>query len=131
MAPGKRPWTIAPAILMFRDHHPYGTICASGGRRTTSAGLHIMVHLVDFGMGIQEAIETYRVHAEFEEAYVDDRLPGSTISALSKMGHQVVRVHEDFATGNFGRPAAALINPKTGKRHAGADPMLSAGAAGY
>ena len=131
IAPGKRPWTIAPAILMFRDNHPYGTICASGGRRTTSAALHIMVHVVDFGMSIQEAIETCRVHSEFEEAYVDDRLPDSTINALRQMGHRVVLVREDVFSCNFGRPAAALIDPKTGKRHAGADPMRSAGAAGY
>jgi gamma-glutamyltranspeptidase len=90
-----------------------------------------MVHLLDFGMGIQEAIETCRVHAEFEEAYVDDRLPDSTIRDLRAMGHRIIPVHEDFVLGNFGRPAAALIDPQTGKRHAGADPMRSAGAAGY
>jgi gamma-glutamyltranspeptidase / glutathione hydrolase len=131
IAPGKRPWKIAASPLMFRDNHPYATICASGGRRIISAALHIMVNLVDFGMGIQEAIESHRVHAEFEEAYVDDRLPESSIIALGKMGHQVVPVHEDYVNGNFGRPAAALIDPKTGKRHAGADPMMSGGAAGY
>ena len=131
VVPGKRTVQIAPAVLMFRDSRPYATICASGGRRTTSAALHIMVHLVDFGMGIQEAIETCRVHAEFEEAYVDDRLPDSTIIALREMGHQVIPMHEDVVSCNFGRPAAALIDPKTGKRHAGADPMRSAGAAGY
>ncbi len=131
IAPGKRPWKQSPAVLMFKDNRPYATICGSGGRRITCAALHIMVHLVDFDMGIQEVIESCRVHAEFEEAYVDDRLPHSTITALRRMGHQVVPVHEDFVMGNFGRPSAALIDPKTGKRHAGADPMRSAGAAGY
>ena len=126
-----RPWKIAPAVLMFRGNRPYATVCASGGRRTTSAALHIMVHLVDFGMGIQEAIDTYRVHSEFEDAYVDDRLPDSTVNALRQMGHRVIPVHETFVTGNFGRPAAAMIHPETGRRHAGADSMRSAGAAGY
>ena len=131
IAPGKRPWKIAPAVLMFRDQDPYATICASGGRRTTSAALHTMVHLVDFDMGIQEAIEKCRVHAEFEEAFVDDRLPDSTIDALRDRGHRIVPVREDFVLGSFGRPAAALIDPGTGRRHAGADAMRSAGVAGY
>lgn len=131
IVPGKRPIKIAPAILMFVNDQPYVTICASGGRRTTSAALHIMVHLVDFGMKLQEAIEAHRVHSEVVDCFIDNRLPEAAISDLTKMGHHVVPVLEDVALGNFGRPSAALIDPVTRMRHAGGDHLRSSGAAGY
>jgi gamma-glutamyltranspeptidase / glutathione hydrolase len=131
MAPGRRPWKAAPAVLMFRGGQPWATICASGGRRTTSAALHTMVHLVDFGMDLQTAIETPRVHCELGAVFVDDRIPPATLSALASMGHRVVSVHEDVAAGAFGRPSAALIDPSTGARVAGGDALRSAGAAGH
>ena len=131
IVPGKRPWKFVPTTILFRGGKPYAAIAQSGARTTTSTALHIIVNLVDFGMGLQEAIEACRVHAVSRDAWVDNRLPVSTIAALSKMGHRVVPVRQSVAGGNFGRPSAVLIDPETGKRHAGGDPMLSAGAAGY
>jgi gamma-glutamyltranspeptidase len=55
VAPGKRPWKIAPAILAFRDGRPWLSLCASGGRTTTVAALNVLVNLIAGGDALHSA----------------------------------------------------------------------------
>jgi gamma-glutamyltranspeptidase len=97
-----------------------------------SAVIHVLVHCIDFGMGVQEAIETPRVWAEalYKEAFLDSRIPGKVQSALADMGHRIVSMDAD-TSGGFGRPTAVSIDA-SGLLHGGADPMIGrTGVAGF
>ena len=131
LGPSRRPPQGAHVPVFFRDGKPFLALSAPGARRSMSGVIHVLVHCIDFGMGVQEAIETPRVWAEalYQDAFVDSRLSGSSQRALKKMGHSLVPM--DAATsGGFGRPTAVMID-SMGKLHGGADPMYRTGVAGF
>jgi len=131
IAPGKRPVHAGPRVIVFKDGHPLAAICASGGRRTATGVLHVMLNLIDFGMGVQEAIEAQRLHCEVGEVFIDSNIPQGVQDALKAMGHPLVAVEETVAQCNFGRVVAVRRDPQTGRIHGGADPLRSAGVAGF
>lgn len=132
LGPSRRPPQGAHVPLFFRDGKPWLALSAPGARRSMSAVIHVLVHCIDFGMGVQEAIETPRVWAEaiYGESFLDSRIPGSVQSALTDMGHNVVSMDADFS-GGFGRPTAVSLD-SSGRLHGGADPMIGrTGVAGF
>jgi gamma-glutamyltranspeptidase / glutathione hydrolase len=128
--PGKRCFKLSASILVFKDGKPFAAFAASGGRRITCAVLHELVNVLDFRMGIQDAIESWRLHVEQGPVLIDSRVPEKMSSALESMGHELEPVEEHVESYNFGRAVGALIDPITHKRHGGADPMMSTGVAG-
>jgi gamma-glutamyltranspeptidase/glutathione hydrolase len=117
--------------VFFRNGKPFLAMSASGARRSMSAVIHVLVHSVDFGMGIQEAINAPRVWAEalYEEVFLDSRIPEGVQRALADMGHRVVSM--DVVThGGFGCPTGVGID-ESGRLHGGADPMYGTGVAGF
>ncbi|MFH1928528.1 MAG: gamma-glutamyltransferase family protein [Chloroflexota bacterium] len=131
LVPGKLPLHVVPIVLMFRDEKPFATLSASGGRRILGACLHIMVNLVDFDMGMQQAIEALRLHTELDEVFVDSCMDVKVLNALKQMGHPIVEVEEGVTQVNFARPVGVMLDPLTGKIRGGADPLRSTGVAGF
>ncbi len=132
LGPSRRPPQGAHVPLFFRDGKPWLAMSAPGARRSMSAVIHVLVHCIDFGMGVQEAIETPRVWAEalYEEAFLDSRIPEKVQCSLADMGHRVVSMDAD-TSGGFGRPTAVSID-SSGRLHGGADPMVGrTGVAGF
>jgi len=121
LAPGKRPLLTVPVVLMFRKGKPFATMSGAGGRRTLGACLHIMVHLVDFGMMMQEAMEVLRLHTELDDVFVDSRMEAKVLSALEQMGHLLVPVMETPTQPNFGRAVGVLVDQAMGRIHGGGD----------
>ena len=132
LGPSRRPPQGAHVPLFFREGRPWLAMSAPGARRSMSAVIHVLVHCIDFGMGVQEAIETPRVWAEalYKEAFLDSRIPGKVQSDLADMGHRIVSMDAD-TSGGFGRPTAVSIDA-SGLLHGGADPMIGrTGVAGF
>ena len=75
IAPGKMPIFAVPAIAAERDGVAVFGAGGSGGYRITSGVLHALVNHVDFGMRVQQAVDSPRVHCQGEETYVDSRIP--------------------------------------------------------
>jgi gamma-glutamyltranspeptidase/glutathione hydrolase len=130
IAPGKQPFKNPPTVLVLKDGRPFAAIAAAGGRRIMGAALHLMMNLVDFGMGIQEAIDSPRLHCERGPMFADRRISGKLLAELEAMGHHVKPVEENPHRANFARPIGALIDPITGKLSAGGDALRSTGVAG-
>ena len=128
---GRRAANFAPPTLMFSEDQPFLTVSASGGRRTVSAIAHILCNVVDFGMGIQDAIAAPRVHCELRQPFIDSRLSREVQDALRDIGHEIVVCEETFFSPHFGRPVGILRDPTTGRLHGGAAPLLRAMAAGF
>ncbi len=123
--------TFAPPTLMFNEDQPFLALSASGARRTVSAIAHTLCNVVDFGMGIQDAIAAARIHCELRQPFVDSRLSPETQETLRTMGHELVVCEETFYSSHFGRPVGILRDPTTGRLHSGVAPLGRAMAAGF
>jgi gamma-glutamyltranspeptidase/glutathione hydrolase len=131
LAAGKRMRTmIAPSILL-RDGRPFATLGTPGAARIVSTMTLLVSNLVDFKMGIQEAIDAPRFYARDTEKdlSVEARMPAATVEALVKMGYSVKTLGEYDLF--FGGAQGIIIDPKTGMRIGGADPRRDGAVVGY
>ena len=131
LAPGKRMRTmIAPTILM-KDGKPFAALGTPGAARILSTMTLLVSNLVDFGMGIQEAIEAPRFYARDIETdlSVEARMPAATIAALTRMGYSVKTLGEYDLF--FGGAQGIVIDRRTGLRIGGADPRRDGAVVGY
>jgi gamma-glutamyltranspeptidase/glutathione hydrolase len=118
-------------LLALRDGEPMLSIGAPGGRKIMNCNAQIIMNVIDFGMGIQEAIAAPRVDAADRETYVDSRIDSGTVDALRDMGHGVEVVEETPAQGNFAVPVGLMVDGDTGRIHAGVDVFRQAEARGF
>ena len=91
MAPGKRMrTTIAPTIVL-RDGRAFATLGTPGAARIISTMTLLVSNLVDYGMGIQEAIEAPRFYAATTPTKATCRRRGAGArrdgEALTKLGY--------------------------------------------
>ena len=131
IAPWKRPLTNMAPIIVLKGGRPYLSIGAPGGRRIINANTQVFLNVVEFGMGVQEAIARPRVDASGRDVLVDSRLDEATIAALSSIGHEVSVVEESAADINFATPLGILVDHETGRVCGGVDVFRVAEARGY
>ena len=130
IAPGRRIlWAGSPSLITRRGR-PLAALGAPGGRKVISSVLQVIVNLVDFGMGAQDAVAAPRIHCEGREVTADSRLPEAACNALREMGHEVTTLRETFATSFFGRPNAVLVDPISGRLRGGVNPYKPYAAVG-
>jgi gamma-glutamyltranspeptidase/glutathione hydrolase len=129
IAPGKMPIFAVPAIAAEQDGVGVFGACGSGGYRVTSGVLHGLVNHVGFGMGVQQAVDSPRVHCQGEETFVDSRIPPAVQERLAELGHVVVQQDETPAPINFSRVSAVARDPATGELSAGSNPPWNTAAA--
>ncbi len=131
MAPGKRMrTTIAPTIVV-KDGKAFATLGTPGAARIISTMALLVSNLIDYGMGVQEAIEAPRFYARDtdRDLYVESRVPAATIAALTALGYSI-KTQGEFDL-FFGGAQGIIIDPKTGKRIGGADPRRDGAVVGY
>ncbi len=118
-------------VLMLRDGRPFLSLGAPGGRRIMCRIPQILSNVVDFGMGMQDAITAPSVDAAEHVTHVDHRIDPETVEALARMGHNVEVVPEPFTGGGFSRPRGVMIDPDCGLLRAGVHPIGPDEARGY
>ena len=118
-------------VLVLRDGKPFVAVGAPGGRKIMCRIAHIVSNVVDFGMGMQEAITAPTVDAAERETLVDHRIDPQTVDALARMGHNVEVVPEPSTGGGFSRPRGVMIDPGAGLLRAGVQPSGPDEARGY
>ena len=135
IAPGKRMRTTISPTIILRGGRAFATIGTPGAARIISTMALLVSNLVDYGMGIQEAIEAPRFFARDASAQegipidIEARLPEDTQAALTKMGY-TLRPMKDYDL-FFGGAQGILVDPRTGKRIGGADPRRDGAVIGY
>lgn len=138
IGPWKRPSSHDSLTLVFKDGQPLITIGAPGGRRVITSVVQVLVNVLDFGMGIQEAIAASRIHIEgsdpkvpegklVRELFADSRMSAKVVKELERRGHQVVLLPD----GNFALPVAIMRGLQTSKLHGGVTVPTPATAIGY
>jgi len=122
--PGRRlPSMMAPTVVMG-DGLPELVLGSAGSNRIRSAILQVIVNVLDRGMGVREAVEAPRLHAEDGIVYAE---PGVDLAAFEGTDRTLAR----FAERNlfFGGAQAARRDPRTGALEGAGDPRRGGAAA--
>jgi len=134
LEPGKRPRSTLQSTLIMKDGQPYAIIGSPGGDDQVMRTMQTLINMIDFGMNIQQAIESPRWSTESFPASpfphtmypgvmaVESRIPETTRQALIARGHKL-RVDPPWSLGSIG---GIVIDAKTGVLSAGADPRVDA-----
>lgn len=130
IGPGKRIMSATAHVLVLRDGTPFVAIGSPGGRRVISAVCQCLVNIIDFGLGVQEAISTPRVHSEARETSISHRFPPSVIEGLRHMGHELAVRNDVLGTSWFARPNGVMIDAATGEFRGGVFAFTPAMASG-
>ena len=128
LAPRKRPFhTIIPAFMERGDQHiGFGIM---GGANQPLAHAQFVSNVVDYGMNIQEAMETARFTVSPQrgcDIVIESRVTPEVRQKLSAMGHQL-DVRREYTT-SMGRGQAVLRDSKS-KVNYGASDARADGAA--
>jgi gamma-glutamyltranspeptidase/glutathione hydrolase len=123
-------WAPTPTVVL-RDGKPYLAIGAPGGRRIISALVQSLVNVLDFGLGVQSAVTTPRIHCEGPVTEVDGRAADDVVDGLTSRGHQLKLVEEHGSSFRFARPGGIRIDPNTNQLTGGVHQFTPAWAMGY
>lgn len=115
VGPSKQQLGHATPVMLLKDGEPVAALGAPGGRRVVTAMFQTVINMVDFGMDVQEAIGTPRIHLEgadpaqpigpaLHDLVVDDRVPEESIQELARRGHAVRPVFESSAQSYLAKP---------------------------
>jgi len=129
LAPGKRMrTTIAPTIVV-KDGKAFATLGTPGAARILTTMALLISNLIDYKMGLQEAIELPRFFPSDKELSIEPRLPEATVAALTKMGYALRKLGPFDLF--FGGAQGIIIDPKTGMHIGGADPRRDGAVLGH
>jgi gamma-glutamyltranspeptidase/glutathione hydrolase len=103
--------------LVIKNYEPFMVVGASGGRNIQVSVAHAIHHVIDFGMGIQDAVDAPRITRETSTLFLDSRFPKKIKDTLIQMGHDVNWIDAELKS--WGRPVGILKNPNDGFFHGG------------
>ncbi len=125
IAPGKRRYSSMTPTIVLREGRPVATLGAPGGAWITVAVAQVLLNMLDWGMGMQEAVMAPRFSATSETIDLSNRIPRATERALQSMGYATKRSYQSYAfAGVHG------IAVWDGTAEGGADPQRDGYAAG-
>ncbi len=127
LAPGKQPSSSLTPTLVMKDGQPYLAFGTPGGDLQDQITLQFFLNVVDFGMGLQDAVDApqvwtyhfpslfypHRAHpgeVSVSDRFPPDNLPDNTVEVLEARGHKV-RVLEARRGGST---MVVMREPKTG-----------------
>ena len=120
--------SMTPSILE-KDGQLVAIVGSPGGRTIINSVLQVILNIVDFEMGIGDAVASPRLHHQWLPDQIRIETRGTTVDTeriLAQMGHTVQM------RGRQGVTHCIMIDPETGERIGAADPRDSDGAAiGY
>lgn len=135
LQPGKRPRTTLTPSLVTKGGEPWMVFGTPGGDQQDQWTLQFFLNVVEFGMGIQEALDAPTFHTQhFPSSFypraqhpglvlVEGRIPEPVREELRRRGHTVTAVG-DWANG---RVLGIRTDPRRGLIFGGASPRLETG----
>jgi gamma-glutamyltranspeptidase/glutathione hydrolase len=136
--PGKRPFhTIIPAFIT-KDGKPWISFGLMGGDMQPQGHVQIIVNMVDFGMGLQEAGDAPRIyHWASSEPTGESMEKGGIVSLETGFDYSVIRELMErkhtiqFDSGSFGGYQAIMKHPEHGVYFGASESRKDGQAAGY
>lgn len=127
--PGKRPLSsMTPTIVLRKDGSVWFAVGARGGPRIISAVTQSVMNVIDYGMDIQEAIDSPRIHHQWfpdEIMYEKFGLSPDTMNIMTGMGHLFVSRPGNIAS------ATGIMIDEDGVRLGAIDSRSDGEAIGY
>ena len=118
----RRIQNVCPVVVLKRGA-PLLACGAPGGRNIPVAVMQVILHVVDFKMGIQEAIEAPRCTRETGRLFIDSRVTPEVRDRLREMGHDLDWVDEELRS--WARPVGVTRDPETKMLHGGVTTTLT------
>ncbi len=120
-APGKRPLSsMSPTLVFGPDAKFLLAVGSPGGSTIPSTVAWAILHVVDGGMPLDQALGTPRIHHQWKPDVIaaePGALQDATRHALEARGHRVEELKA-----HFGNPQAVRIDPATGWREGASEP---------
>jgi gamma-glutamyltranspeptidase/glutathione hydrolase len=136
LEPGKTPLHTLIASIGFRNDRLWSVVGCMGADGQPQIHLQTYINLVDFGLDIQQALESPRwLSGRFglgeprDTLHIEARFPKATIDTLEQRGHLVDRW--DNWNELAGHAHGIVIDPTSGMRLGGSDPRSDGAAIGY
>ena len=91
IAPGKRPLSSMSPTVVEKDGAIFLVTGSPGGPRIISTTLQSILNVVDFGMEIDAAVSSPRIHHQWipHRVYVEEAMPEAIVEGLRARGHEV------------------------------------------
>jgi gamma-glutamyltranspeptidase/glutathione hydrolase len=137
-APHKRPFHTIIPVFVTKDGKPFMSFGVMGGSMQPQGHVQILVNLIDFGMGLQEAGDAPRIrHTGSSQptgskmtdggwVNVESGVSSETVEELKKLGHQV-----RYRRMSYGGYQAIMVDTTSGVYYGASDFRKDGQAAGY
>lgn len=95
IAPRKRPLSAMTPTIVEKDGRLVIALGAPGGPRIISGVLQVLLHVIDFGMDIQQAVDQPRIHHQWmpDRLYHEAGLSPDTLALLRQRGHELAAIY--------------------------------------
>ena len=126
--PGKRMLSSMTPTIVVKDGATVLVTGSPGGSTIINTVLHIVMNVIDHGMGVEEAVASPRFYHQWKPDQIRferDSISAESRSTLESMGHRGF-VEAGFASGD-----AKSIVVQDGQIEATSDPRSAGGAAAY
>lgn len=132
--PNRRPVSSMGPLIMFKKEKPFLALGSPGGTRIFPSLTQIIINIIEFGMSLDEAIESprffnYSSRGKAQNISLESRIPQTTINSLEAIGHEVI-IREAFDK-YFGGAQGIMILQAKKIIHGGADSRRDGSGAGY
>jgi gamma-glutamyltranspeptidase / glutathione hydrolase len=90
--PNKRPLSSMTPTIVLKDGKPFLITGSPGSRRIITAVLQVIMNVIDFHMGIAEAVSAPRLHNQWwpDKTYAEPGFDAHVLDALRARGHNIV-----------------------------------------
>ncbi len=128
IAPGKRMLSSMTPTIVARDGKPVMLVGSPGGKTIINTVLRVITNVVDFDLGLADAVAAPRLHHQWmpDRVFLEQSFAPELLDGLRGFGHEVAVSRR----GRQGDANCIYIYPD-GARLAIADPRRSGGAAAY
>ncbi|MDA1258329.1 MAG: gamma-glutamyltransferase [Chloroflexi bacterium] len=110
IAPHARALNNMTPIVLLKDGELKGALGSSGGRRIWTSVAQTLIHHIDMGMSLQEAVQAPRIHVETDDVMVDGRFEYDTINGLVSRGHRVNVVTPRYDLSPYAEPNGVAVD---------------------
>lgn len=95
IAPRKRPLSAMTPTLVEKEGRLVMALGAPGGPRIISGVLQVLLHVIDFGMDIQQAVDQPRIHHQWmpDRLYHEAGFSPDTLALLRQRGHEIAAIY--------------------------------------
>jgi gamma-glutamyltranspeptidase / glutathione hydrolase len=125
--PNKRPLSSMTPTIVFEDGKPIMSVGSPGGPTIITSVLQVVLNVMDYEMGLEEAIAEPRIYTNAINSYrYEDGISAEVLSELNSMGHRFPNNSE-----LIGNVQSILIDYENGEYVGLADARRDGASVGY